>query len=119
MIDNFKNVVSETNTKLSAATKDWNTYTGQQSQKEDEEVDVHKQHIDDMTSCKTTIENYAAEKCALTKIRGELLKMDSLPNNITDCEVGDWEEEPCDEPCAGGEQKLTRSVTEGWRGAKC
>jgi len=118
-IKNFENVLSETNEKLSSATKDWGTYTGQKTQKNGEEKDVSAEHLDTMTACKTNVENLVSERCALRMIRGELLNMDGLPNNITDCIVGDWMEDECSVPCSGGHQRLTRSVTPGWNGAKC
>merc|ERR1712187_273563 len=76
MINNFDAVVIETNGRLSAATKDENTYNLNKEQKNRELRDVHKTHIDRMYECKTTIENLASEMCALRKIRGELLNMD-------------------------------------------
>merc|ERR1719428_1752269 len=104
-IVNYGNVISETNEKLSSATKDWGTYTGQKTQKNGEEKDVSAEHLDTMTACKTNVENLVSERCALRKIRGELLNMDSLPNNITDCIVGDWMEDECSVSCSGGHQR--------------
>lgn len=118
-IVNYGNVISETNEKLSGATKDWGTYSGQKGQKQGEEHDVHKEHMDTMTACRVNIENLASEKCALKKIRGELLKMDSLPSTVTDCDVGEWQADPCSVDCGGGNQNLTRSLTPGSLGAAC
>ena len=112
-IVNYGNVISETNEKLTGATKDWGTYSGQKGQKQGEEHDVHSEHMDTMTACGVNIENLASEKCALKKIRGELLKMDSLPSTVTDCDVGEWQADACSVDCGGGMQNLTRSLTPG------
>merc|ERR1719446_19844 len=64
---------------------------------------------------KTCNDNYLAfegEICALKLIRGELMKMigDGHSGFFQDCEVSKWDPEECTKVCAGGEQKLTRSV---------
>merc|ERR1719446_480679 len=64
---------------------------------------------------KTCHDNYLAfegEICALKLIRGELMKMkgDGHSGFFQDCEVSKWDPEECTKVCAGGEQKLTRSV---------
>jgi len=64
----------------------------------------------EVVKCKTTVDELANEECALGKIRGELLNMDALPNNVTDCMVSKWAEEECSLTCGGGTQLLTRSV---------
>merc|ERR1719384_2246688 len=56
------------------------------------------------------LEELKTEECALDKIRGELLNMDALPNNVTDCLMSSWEEEECSLTCGGGKQVLRRSV---------
>jgi len=118
-IQNYGNILAEANEKLTGSTKDWNTYSGQKAQKETEEKDTQKEHTDAMTSCRVNIENVASEKCALKKIRGELLKMDKLPADITDCQVSSWVEDECSKSCGGGTQALTRSMTPGKGGAAC
>jgi len=64
----------------------------------------------EVTKCKTTLEELANEECALDKIRGELLNMDALPNNVTDCLTSKWFPEECSVTCGGGVQTLTRTV---------
>jgi len=64
----------------------------------------------EVTKCKTTLEELANEECALDKIRGELLNMDALPNNVTDCMTSKWFPEECSLTCGGGVQTLTRTV---------
>merc|ERR1719313_2160462 len=67
------------------------------------------------------------ERCALKKIRGELMKMkgDGHSGFFQDCEVSKWDPEECTKKCFQkgrpfGEQKLTRSViTHPSGGAKC
>lgn len=117
---NYGLVLAETGEKAADATKDHNTYGGQQRAKETEEIDVKKERNDQLTGCKINIANLASEKCALRKIRGELLKMDALPSTIQDCEVSPWVEEECNAKCGGGKQILTRSLTPpGEHGTKC
>jgi hypothetical protein len=58
----------------------------------------------------------------LKKIRGELYKMKGDGHNgfFQDCEVSKWGPEECTKQCAGGEQKLIRSVlTHPNGGTKC
>jgi len=64
-----------------------------------------------MATCRTNIATYRSEKCGLTKIRGELYKMQGQKMFFQDCEVSDWETEECTATCGGGTQKLTRQVT--------
>merc|ERR1719221_2408525 len=64
----------------------------------------------EVAKCKSTLEELANEECALDKIRGELLNMDALPNNVTDCLTSKWFPEECSVTCGGGIQTLTRTV---------
>merc|ERR1719235_2463454 len=66
-----------------------------------------------MKTCSTNYQNFETEICGLRKIRGELYKMRGTgkPAFFQDCQVSKWEAEECSEPCGGGQQKLTRSVS--------
>ena len=65
-----------------------------------------------MKTCSGNYINFETELCALKKIRGELYKMKGGGHSafFVDCEVSKWDPEECTKKCAGGEQKLTRSV---------
>jgi hypothetical protein len=80
--------------------------------------DLEKQ----MKTCSGNYINFETELCALKKIRGELYKLKGTGSSafFQDCEVSKWDPEECTKKCAGGEQKLTRSVlTHPDGGAKC
>jgi len=88
--------------------------------KENEEYnsDLVKQ----MKKCSGNYITFETELCALKKIRGELYKMKGDGHNgfFQDCEVSKWAPEECTKKCAGGEQKLVRSVlTHPNGGTKC
>jgi len=109
-------------TKLAAATEKEATAgeTARQTATENEELnnDLKKQ----MKTCSTNYINFETELCALKKIRGELYKMKGGGHSafFQDCEVSKWDPEECTKKCAGGEQKLTRSVlTHPNGGTKC
>jgi len=75
-----------------------------------------------MKSCSANYINYESEMCALKKIRAELYVKLKGGHSIffQDCQVDKWKPEECSKKCAGGEQKLTRSVmTHANKGAKC
>merc|ERR1719329_1475214 len=74
-----------------------------------------------MKTCSGNYINFETELCALKKIRGELYKLKGTASPFfQDCEVSKWDPEECTKKCAGGEQKLTRSVlTHPDGGAKC
>jgi len=82
------------------------------------EADLVKQ----MKTCSGNYINFETELCALKKIRGELYKLkgDGSSAFFQDCEVSKWDPEECTKKCAGGDQKLTRSVlTHPDGGSKC
>merc|ERR1719160_483248 len=114
--------LANSQTKLAAATEKEATAgeTARQTATENEELndDLQKQ----MKTCSTNYINFETELCALKKIRGELYKMKGGGHSafFQDCEVSKWDPEECTKKCAGGEQKLTRSVlTHPDGGAKC
>lgn len=70
--------------------------------------------------CPTVMMELDNERCALIKIRGELLNMDTLPNNVTDCALTEWKEGECSTTCGGGTRTLTRTVEmEPFHGYQC
>jgi len=78
--------------------------------------------VKQMKKCSGNYINFETELCALKKIRGELYKMKGDGHNgfFQDCEVSKWGPEECTKKCAGGTQKLIRSVlTHPNGGTKC
>merc|ERR1719199_2188500 len=121
-IANDEDMLSNAQTKLAAATtKEANAgETARTTAKENEQLnnDLVKQ----MKTCSGNYINFETELCALKKIRGELYKMKGGGHSafFQDCEVAKWSPEECTKKCAGGEQKLTRSVlTHPNKGTKC
>lgn len=64
-----------------------------------------------MQDCYKAREDAKSELCALHKIRGELATMSMWDQDITDCNVTDWDVPVCPVTCGGGVQKLTREIT--------
>jgi hypothetical protein len=115
-------LLSSSQTKLAAATEKEATAgeTGRQVAKENQQYndDLVKQ----MKTCSTNYVDFETELCALRKIRGDLFKKmkPGHPGFFQDCEVTKWTPEACTKKCAGGDQKLTRSVmTHPSGGCKC
>merc|ERR1740130_944393 len=115
-------LLSSSQTKLAAATEKEASAgeTGRQVAKENEayNADLVKQ----MKTCSTNYINFETELCALKKIRGDLFKKMKPGHKgfFQDCEVTTWSPEACSVVCAGGDQKITRSVmTHPSGGAKC
>jgi len=86
----------------------------------------NQQYNDDlvktMKTCSTNYADFETELCALRKIRGDLFKKmkPGHPGFFQDCEVSPWSGEACTKVCAGGEQKITRSIlTKQSGGCKC
>jgi hypothetical protein len=86
----------------------------------------NQQYNDDlvkqMKTCSTNYVDFETELCALKKIRGDLFKKMKPGHTgfFTDCEVSAWTPEECTKQCAGGTQKITRSIlTHAAGGAKC
>jgi len=121
-IANDNAVLSASQTKLAAATEKESSAgeTGRQVSKENDQYDgdLKKQ----MKSCTTNYVSYEQELCALRKIRGDLYKkmVKGHKGFFQDCEVAKWTPEACSAKCAGGNQKLIRSVlSQPQGGAKC
>merc|ERR1719305_1845566 len=126
-IKNDEDALSNSQTKLAAATEKEATAgeTARQTAAENEQYnsDLVKQ----MKTCSGNYINFETEICALKKIRGELYKMKGGGHSafFQDCEVSKWDPEECTKGCArdkegGGTQKLTRNVlTHPNGGTKC
>merc|ERR1719395_236388 len=115
-------MLAEAQTKLGAATQKEATAgeTARQTAAEHDQLDEDLKA--QMKKCTGNYINFETELCALKKIRGELMKMkgDGHSGFFQDCEVSKWDPEECTKKCAGGEQKLTRSVlTHPNGGTKC
>merc|ERR1740121_1698395 len=63
-----------------------------------------------MTACCDNQNELKSEKCALEKIRGELLKLEGVDIFVVDCETSDWEEQECTVSCGTGERISYRSI---------
>merc|ERR1719482_770607 len=121
-IQNDQDMLENAQTKLAQATEKEASAgeTARQTNAEHEQLslELSKQ----MKTCSGNYINFETELCALKKIRGELYKMKGGGHSafFQDCEVSKWDPEECSKKCAGGEQKLTRSVlTHPQDGAKC
>merc|ERR1719487_274221 len=94
--------------------------TGRQVAKENQQY--NDDLVKTMKTCSTNYADFENEMCALKKIRGDLFKKmkPGHPGFFQDCEVSPWSPESCTKKCAGGDQKLSRSVlTHADGGTKC
>jgi len=121
-IQNDEDMLSNAQTKLAAATEKEATAGETARQTAAENSQLNQDLVKQMKQCSGNYINFETELCALKKIRGELYKMKGGGHSafFQDCEVSKWDPEECTKKCAGGEQKLTRSVlTHPDGGAKC
>jgi len=127
-IANDEDMLSNSQTKLAAATEKEATAgeTARMTASENEQLNADL--VKQMKTCSTNYIAFESELCALKKIRGELYKMkgDGHSGFFQDCEVSKWDPEECTKVCkagsdkTGGTQKLTRNVlTHPNGGAKC
>jgi hypothetical protein len=125
-IENDNSLLSSSQTKLAGATEKEATAgeTARQVAKENE--GYNKDLVKMMKSCSKNYVDFETEICALKKIRGDLFKKMKAGHNgfFQDCEVSKWTPEACTKKCAGGEQKLIRSVlkhpgSKDSKGSKC
>merc|ERR1719253_2116054 len=121
-INNDGTLLSSSQTKLGTAMEKEASAgeTGRQVAKE------NQQYNDDLVAqmkiCSTNYGDFETELCALRKIRGDVFKKMKPGHTgfFQDCEVSPWSPETCSKVCAGGDQKLTRSVlTHPDGGCKC
>merc|ERR1719353_289760 len=115
-------LLSSSQTKLATAMEKESSAgeTGRAVAKENQQYndDLVKQ----MKTCSTNYVDFETELCALRKIRGDLFKKMKPGHNgfFTDCEVSAWTPEECTKQCAGGTQRISRSImTHAAGGAKC
>jgi hypothetical protein len=121
-IANDEDMLANAQTKLAAATEKEATAAETARQTAKENGQLNADLVKQMKTCSTNYIQFETELCALKKIRGELYKMkgDGHSGFFQDCEVSKWEPEECTKKCAGGFQKLTRSVlTHPNGGSKC
>merc|ERR1740138_1491797 len=121
-IANDESALSNAQTKLATSTEKEADAGEVARQTAVENEQLNGDLIKQMKTCSTNYINFETELCALKKIRGELYKMKGGGHSafFQDCEVSKWDPEECTKKCAGGEQKLTRSVlTHPNGGAKC
>merc|ERR1719265_2790100 len=111
-IQNDEDLLASSQVKLAAATEKEATAGEEARQTAKENAQYNDDLLKQMKACSGNYINFETELCALKKIRGELYKMkgDGHSGFFQDCEVSKWEPEECTKKCAGGFQKLTRSV---------
>merc|ERR1719491_1325945 len=113
--------------RLAEAVADLGSYRQQFKNKYQELLNQRKLYDEKMEECHKSLTDSKSELCALTKIRGELATMSAWENEITDCQMSEWDVPICDVTCGGGTQKLTRieqmqpgEGTEAWeKGHEC
>jgi len=121
-ISNDEDALSNSQTKLAAATEKEATAGETARQTAAQNAQLNKDLVTQMKKCSANYINYETEMCALKKIRGELYKMKGGGHSafFQDCEVSKWDPEECTKVCASGQQKLTRNVlTHPNGGTKC
>merc|ERR1719478_1969449 len=121
-IQNDKDMLANAQTKLAAATEKEATAGETARQTNAENTQLNNDLVDQMKKCSGNYINFETELCALKKTRGELYKLQGGGHSafFQDCEVSKWDPEECTKKCAGGNQKLTRSVlTHPNGGTKC
>jgi len=121
-ISNDQDTLSNSQTKLAAATEKEATAGETARQTAAQNDQLNKDLVTQMKKCSGNYINFETEMCALKKIRGELYKMkgDGHSAFFQDCEVSKWDPEECTKVCASGTQKLTRNVlTHPNGGTKC
>merc|ERR1740130_449662 len=111
-IETDKTALASSQTKLAEGTQKEATAgeTGRQVAKEN--AGYNADLIKQMKICTANYINFETELCALKKIRGDVFKKmkEGHKGFFQDCQVSPWTPEACTKVCAGGEQKLIRSV---------
>jgi hypothetical protein len=122
-IEDDQNMLDNAQTKLAQATEKEATAAESARQTSAKHMQLDGDLKKQMKKCSDNYIGFEGELCALKKIRGELYKMKGAEGGslaFQDCEVGKWDPEECTKVCAGGEQKLTRTVlTHPNGGANC
>jgi hypothetical protein len=112
MIENDEANLASMQTKLAGATEKEATAGENARQVAKENAIYNDDLVKQMKKCSTNYINFETEVCALKKIRGDVHKKFKKGHTgfFQDCELSKWSPEACTRKCAGGEQKLTRSV---------
>merc|ERR1719424_121917 len=105
-------LLSSSQTKLAAATEKESTAGEKGRQVAKENQGYNDDLLKQMKICSQNYIDFETELCALKKIRGDVFKKMKAGHKgfFQDCEVTKWSPEACTVKCAGGDQKLTRSV---------
>jgi hypothetical protein len=121
-IANDQDRLANSQTKLAQATEKEATAGEIARKTAAKNAELNDDLLKQMKTCSGNYINFETEICALKKIRGELYKLKGTGSSafFQDCAVSKWDPEECTKKCAGGEQKLTRSVlTHPEGGTKC
>jgi len=100
----------EQQTNLATCTKTQIDAEAQSHAKGRQHADLKAQYTETLTKCCEDQNNERSEMCALTKIRGELYKLEGVTRFIVDCEVSDWSEFECSATCGGGVRRKSRDI---------
>jgi len=101
----------EAQTKLADSTKMQIDAESQAALRGRQHAELKREFTKTMTQCCSEQNEARSEICALTKIRGELYKIEGAKLFITDCAVSDWVVAECSAKCGGGIRKLVRTIT--------
>merc|ERR1719157_198681 len=102
-IQNDKDMLSQAQTKLAAATEKEATAGETARSTAAENAQLNTDLVKQMKTCSANYIAFETEMCALKKIRGELYKMKGGGHSafFQDCEVSKWDPEECTKVCAG------------------
>merc|ERR1719329_170484 len=105
-------LLSSSQTKLAAATEKESSAGEKGRQVAKENQGYNDDLLKQMKTCSQNYIDFETELCALKKIRGDVFKKMKAGHKgfFQDCEVTKWSPEACSAKCAGGDQKLIRSV---------
>jgi len=109
-IENMKSSISEAHTNFAVGTEGQNAAEKGSHTQNALYKELAMNFEKEMKKCCDNQNMYRSEKCALTKIRGELAKMEGQNTFITDCEVTNWQGQDCSVSCGGGTLTKTRRV---------
>jgi len=125
-IQGDEDLLSSSQTKLAAATEKEAAAGESGRQVAKENTQYNNDLLKQMKTCNGNYIDFETELCALKKIRGDLFKKMKKGHKgfFQDCEVTKWTPEACTKKCAGGVQRVVRSVLthpgpKGGAGAKC
>lgn len=120
-ISNFQITLKDAQTDLAQATKELTDAEEQLRLERNRLKELYADFTTEIGTCRKSIGTFASEICGLRKIRTEMGKMQGgAAIFYQDCEVGEWVEDTCSKPCAGGRQKLRRNITSAPnKGAPC